>query len=471
MPFNPGNPPTYTRLFAFVDQFIQGETADRADFDTFNADLQASLNAAFAVFNGLSSNATDQRYLGLKSIAPTLRNDASALQNGDTYISTNVADAGTLYFRQTGDWNSVATAPFSAYFLTLIGSVDEAELRGLMGLGSAATSAAAAFATAAQGLKADSALQVPNLLGVNVTDWNSVSATKTGFYQSDTGATNSPYSGESFTGLYIARTATAGSLIIYGVTSNRIFIRQFNTTWGQWREFSLRTLGTSTDLDNIGVGVLAARFVDTSTGAPTGFGTYTGMVSHYGTDTVRWQIAIIAAQDVMLVRTYDGTSWGTWSQINTTGTDGPDPTTTGTDFDFTGIPSTATRIEIALDQVSLSGTDHLLVQLMTGGVPTTLGYVSTVGTTDSTSVNTISNTSGMIVWSGENGAGVTGIMTLLRLPGTNTWVQSHTMRRVGTKTSFGGGRIAMAGPVDGFRLTSSGTNTFDAGQAFIRWQT
>lgn len=374
MPFNAGNPPTYARLFAFVDQFTQGETADRADFDTFLADLETSLNAAFTFFDGLSDNATDQRYLGLKSAAPSLRNDTSALQDGDKYISINASDFGTLYFRRTGIWVSVATAPFSAYFLTLIGSVDAAELRGLMGLGSAATSAASAFATATQGAKADSALQVPNLLGVNVTDWNSVSATKTGFYQSDTGALNSPSSGDALSGLYIARAATAGSLIVYGINSNRIFIRQFNTIWGDWREFSLRTTGTTGNLDNFGVGVFAARFDNTATGAPSGLGTYNGLVSHYGSDTVRSQIAIIVGRDLIFMRQYNGSAWGAWARFatsdvaqfssrKTSGTDGAAfPTGTAAALQITDTDRAALGITLATNQLTFSVAGTYLIE-------------------------------------------------------------------------------------------------------------
>lgn len=192
------------------------------------------------------------------------------------------------------------------------------ELQTLLNLGTAATADSSDFATAAQGIKADTAFQVPNLEATTLTDWNSVATTKTGFYYDSGIASNSPYSGEQFTGLYIAKSATLGSIIIFGLTSNRVFIRQFNVSWGLWREFNLSYPGTSTSLDNIGVGVIAVRFTNTATGAPSGYGTYTGLCRHYGTDTIRSQIVTINGINAIFTRQYNGSSWGSWVRYGQT---------------------------------------------------------------------------------------------------------------------------------------------------------
>ncbi len=49
-------------------------------------------------------------------------------------------------------------------------------------------------------------------------------------------------------------------------------------------------------------------------------------------------------------------------------------TTSGTFKEFTGIPSWARRITLALWYVSTNGAANILVQLGTGGAPTTSGY-------------------------------------------------------------------------------------------------
>lgn len=379
MPFTPTPKPGFSRLFAFVDQFNANDPALRSEFDTFNADLDQSINDMIDYFEAAKNDATDQRFLGLSSNPPGTRNDhtllnPSPLQEGDFYISVDSGDFGTFYFFEGGDWTALSGAAFSAFFLTLIGAADAAELRGLLGLGSAATSAAAAFATAAQGLKADSALQVPNLLANTVTDWDAVSTSKTGFYQSASGATNSPYSGDSFSAIYIARTATSGALIMIGNTSNRLFMRQYNTAWAEYREVSVRTTGQSGNLDNLGVGVIAVRFDDTATGAPSGYGTYNGLCEHYGSDTIRRQIVTIDGQDLVLMREHNGTSWGAWvrfippgvaqfSSQKTSGTNGASfPTGSAAALEITNTDHAGLGVTLASNQITFIKAGTYLVE-------------------------------------------------------------------------------------------------------------
>jgi hypothetical protein len=238
MPFN-GTSKRLERIWAFVDQFIAGENAERADFDVVFNDVVNSTNDAVAYLEGLIAaiNITDARFLGLKATAPTTRNDASALQDGDQYVSSAAADLGVIYVRNSGAWIRATdyTAP-STFFKTLLGAADAATLRGLIGLGSAATSASSAFATSAQGTKADAAVQAPGGIANTITDWNDVQTSGTGFYIGDAAAANTP-TAHTYTGYYIKANATNGILMAFS-PSTAVAYRRFYTAgvWGSWSE-------------------------------------------------------------------------------------------------------------------------------------------------------------------------------------------------------------------------------------------
>lgn len=135
-------------------------------------------------------------------------------------------------------------------------------------------------------------------------------------------------------------------------------------------------------------------------------------------------------------------------------------TTSGTAFDFTSLPAGITEIEVMLYRVSLSDNDDLIVQIGTGGSPTTSGYLSYSGGSSSTAGLAIRNSSG----SAQNSA----IMHIVRYNG-NDWVSSHGVA-TGNTGEGGGGSVSLAGELDNLRLTRTGTNTFDAGSFKIRYR-
>lgn len=148
--------------------------------------------------------------------------------------------------------------------------------------------------------------------------------------------------------------------------------------------------------------------------------------------------------------------------------DGEDATTSGIVHSFTSIPAGINHIDVNLNGVSLSGTDSILIQLSTGGAFAVTGYVSTSGSTTATGQSQVSSTAG-IVAQGSGGANTaTGVLTLSRVPGTNTWVSSHSLSLATNSVSFGGGKVALGGVLDGVRLTRTGSDTFDAGGWSIR---
>lgn len=137
------------------------------------------------------------------------------------------------------------------------------------------------------------------------------------------------------------------------------------------------------------------------------------------------------------------------------------PTTSGTTFDFT-IPSSANRVQVILDQVSLSGTDDLLVQLGDSGGIETSGYVCSSGNR----VNEVTSTAGFILQQGGNAANLmSGVMTLVRISG-NIWIGSHAVTKGGAP-SAGAGSKTLSAALTTVRLTRTGTNTFDAGSVTV----
>jgi len=141
-------------------------------------------------------------------------------------------------------------------------------------------------------------------------------------------------------------------------------------------------------------------------------------------------------------------------------------TTSGTAFDFSDIPAGTKEIIIAFDEISLTGTNHLLVQLGDIGGIETSSYASAA----STSGADTSSTSGFIVYTGSASAKMSGIMSLyLTDSSSNLWTSSHSIARTGSESS-GGGRKILSGELTQLRLTRTGSDTFDAGAVNILYR-
>ena len=143
-------------------------------------------------------------------------------------------------------------------------------------------------------------------------------------------------------------------------------------------------------------------------------------------------------------------------------------TTSGTAFDFTGIPAWAKRITMVFNSVSLSGTDYYLVQLGDSGGIETTGYIS--GSSGyATTIVTVTSAAGFTVFSESSAYAAQGLMTLVRIGSTNGWIQNHS-GNLGIANFSGGGSKTLSAALDRIRLTRSGTNTFDAGSVSIMWE-
>ena len=144
-------------------------------------------------------------------------------------------------------------------------------------------------------------------------------------------------------------------------------------------------------------------------------------------------------------------------------------TTSGTQFDFTGLPAGLNEIVVSFDGVALSGTDNLLVQLGTSGGIEATGYVSTsVLTFGGNGVQAVNNTTGFIIFYSSSIHTCTGHMFIRRMSG-NKWTQSHNCLLDTIRDVHAGGVKALSGEIDRIRITRTGTNTFAAGSVNISY--
>ena len=132
----------------------------------------------------------------------------------------------------------------------------------------------------------------------------------------------------------------------------------------------------------------------------------------------------------------------------------------GTAVLFTGIPPWVKRITVMFNEVSLSGTNSILVQIGDAGGLETTNYVSSsVGTTGSAG-STSSSTSGFIVAS-TLAAYINSGALVLTLMGSNLWIASGSGKLATTVCWFGGGSKTLSDTLTQINITRTGTDTFD----------
>jgi hypothetical protein len=147
-------------------------------------------------------------------------------------------------------------------------------------------------------------------------------------------------------------------------------------------------------------------------------------------------------------------------------------TTSGTAFDFTSIPAGVQGIDVILNNVSLNGTNSILVQLGDAGGFETTGYAGG-GTVAGSSGGLSSNaTGGFLVRSATRTA--TGILTIKRIaPGSNVWVAALSgvvFDGSNYLGAIGGGAKTLSAELDRVRVTRDGSDTFNSGQLNVRWR-
>jgi hypothetical protein len=123
------------------------------------------------------------------------------------------------------------------------------------------------------------------------------------------------------------------------------------------------------------------------------------------------------------------------------------------------------------NQVSLSGTNNLLIQLGTSsGFENTdyvsSGFVSSVSTLSGTSV-----TNGFLVGLALSSRALVGFATIKKYsPGTNLWHYSSAIGTSGSGMSVNGGIKTISNILTRVRITRDGGDTFDGGAINVSYR-
>ncbi len=151
----------------------------------------------------------------------------------------------------------------------------------------------------------------------------------------------------------------------------------------------------------------------------------------------------------------------------------PQATTSGTEKDFTGIPSWVTQITVCLNGVSTSSTDNVIIQLGDAGGIETSGYLSTSSSmTDAASPNVTSRTDGFVIFTASAAAVRHGSVTLTLLDSSAfEWVANGVISRTDAARSITvSGSKSLSAALTTVRITTTGgTDTFDAGKVNVRY--
>ena len=144
--------------------------------------------------------------------------------------------------------------------------------------------------------------------------------------------------------------------------------------------------------------------------------------------------------------------------------------TSGTSIDYTSIPSWVKRITVMFQGVSTSGTSNPLIQIGTGGSPTTSGYLATSANIVSSAVSQANYTTGFGISSGNAANVISGAITIFNVSG-NIWVASGVTKTSSAGAAMSAGDVTLAGVLNLVRITTvNGTDTFDAGSINIQYE-
>jgi hypothetical protein len=145
-------------------------------------------------------------------------------------------------------------------------------------------------------------------------------------------------------------------------------------------------------------------------------------------------------------------------------------TASGTAVDFTGIPSWAKRITVMFNNVSTNGTSGMLIQIGTGGTPTTSGYFSNSSLSFTTQTAQLASTAGFVIFNNNIATTNYGNWVINNVSGNN-WVASGVYTALASQTGITAGGILLSGVLNIVRITTvNGTDTFDAGTINISYE-
>ena len=143
-------------------------------------------------------------------------------------------------------------------------------------------------------------------------------------------------------------------------------------------------------------------------------------------------------------------------------------TTSGNAITFAGIPAWAKRITVMFNGVGVSGSSVVIMQLSNGGIAASGGYTATRFGISGTTVFTSTSAKGLFVGSSGGSANTLTGSSTINLIGSNTWVQTATIRESTTQASSSAGSIVLTGQLDGIVITTTPLgDTFTAGSVNI----
>jgi hypothetical protein len=145
----------------------------------------------------------------------------------------------------------------------------------------------------------------------------------------------------------------------------------------------------------------------------------------------------------------------------------------GSSVDFTGIPSWVKRVSVIFSGVSLSSTANILVRVGSGST-TSSGYVGYHFIQQGSGTPLVAaETTGFLIRTNTAASVAHGKLTIDLITG-NTYVASGTfvgLSGASIATFWGtGGTIALGGVLDRVVITSTSTDTFDAGTINILYE-
>ena len=117
--------------------------------------------------------------------------------------------------------------------------------------------------------------------------------------------------------------------------------------------------------------------------------------------------------------------------------------------------------------VSLSGSDHIRIQLGTSSGVATSGYDMGLGEIGSSSTRGISNGLPMYLASAGRQVSSTVFITLSNSSNNTYNMSSVNYRRDSAQMQIAQGSITLSGVLDRVRIEATGSNTFDGGTANI----
>lgn len=146
--------------------------------------------------------------------------------------------------------------------------------------------------------------------------------------------------------------------------------------------------------------------------------------------------------------------------------------TSGTNIDFTSIPSWAKRVTVMFDQVSTNGTSNMQIQLGTSSGVQATSY-NAVWSYNGPGNSGAAITTGFGIFHNSAGDNKTGSVSFV-LFNNNTWVGFGGFANLGAQpgyTMFTSGSKSLGATLDRVRITTvNGTDTFDAGTINILYE-